>query len=811
MGVSVLEGKKYIKVPAIYKKFQLSEEMGVPIYISGSVGYGKTAAMEYYYRKQAHLVLSGEQGYLSTMPEICDIKQRVIIFDDISWITDEASKDYIIELIRNRKSYNKQIVLIGRSPLPAWLREISLLDNFVTAGEQDLMFGELETKKFLESRGINALKEEISQINKDSYGYPLALEFLTYQLKNKMSVNIESAVEKEGCGYDSAIVSQVFLDMFHYYDKALYEKWDFRMREMLLEMCQYPKFTVAMVEMITTCNNVPQLLEYAMSVGTFLTKLDEETYACRTHLQQYLQWKQSVTYTSDMIKENYNRGAHYYEMTNQIELALEYYTKAGNEERVVELLISNARKQPGTAHFFETRKYYFALPEKTILKHPALMCGMSMLHSLILQPEQSKYWYDRLVEFEHNAGHGSQERKEATVRVAYLDIALPQKGVRGLMKKLQSAALLAMNQKIELPEFAVTGNIPSVMNGGLDFCEWSRNDKELGIILKKPLEIVLGKYGVGLVNIALAECGLEKGTMDSYEIMTRLNNGFHVSDVGGKIEMNFVATGLMVKEHMIQGQPMQAESIYETFYQKVVEEKATHLLPNLQTLHMWIHLLQGDMKEAESWLNTAPNDMLAFCILDRYQYIHKIRVLIALDRKEEALAMVERMNIYFTQYERHYLWMENQVLKSILLYRMGNENWQDVFLQVLKKGADYHFVPVFALEGAALKPLLDDIKLPKETICLESYLEEIKALNEKIALYYPNYMKVQNALEEPLTESEERILKLMCRGITSKEICEMCHITYNGFKFHAHNIYRKMKVKNRGEAEREALRLGIDR
>lgn len=805
-----MDRKKYIKVPAMFKKFQLSEEMRVPIYVSGSVGYGKTASMSYYYRKQAHLVLSGEPGYFSSMPKLSDVKQRVVVFDDISWITDEASKDYIIEVIRKRKSYSKQIVLIGRSPLPSWLRELSVLENFVTAGEQDLMFGEHETKKFLESRGILALPEEISLINKDSYGYPLALEFLAYQLKNKMSVNIEFTVEKEGCGYNSAMVSQVMLDMFHYYDKAIYEKWDIQMREMLLDMCQYPKFTVPMVEMITTCRNVPKLLEDAMAVGTFLTKIDEETYTCRTHLQQYLCWKQSVVYSSEMIKENFNRGAHYYEMTDQIELALEYYTKAGNEERIVELLISNARKQPGTAHFFETRKFYLALPEATILKHPALMCGMSMLHSLILQPEQSKYWYDRLVEFEHNANHGSQERKEATVRVAYLDIALSQKGVRGLMKKLQSAALLAMNQKMELPEFAVTGNIPSIINGGLDFCEWSRNDKELGIILKKPVEIVLGKYGVGLINIALAECGLEKGTMDSYEIMTRLNSGFHVSDVGGKIEMNFVAAGLMIKEHLLQGQPMQAESIYDTFYQKVLEEKATHLLPNLQTLHMWMHLLQGDVKEAEHWLETAPNDMLAFCILDRYQQIHKIRVLTALDRKEEALALVERMNIYFTQYERHYLWMENQILKSVLLYRMGNESWKEVFYQVLNKAYHFGFVTIFAFEGAALKPLLDELEPLEPHICSHGFLEMVKTANDRMTNYYPDYMKIQPVLEEPLTESETRILKMMCRGTSSKEICEKCHITYNGFKFHAHNIYRKLNVKNRGEAEREAQRLGLD-
>lgn len=72
-----------------------------------------------------------------------------------------------------------------------------------------------------------------------------------------------------------------------------------------------------------------------------------------------------------------------------------------------------------------------------------------------------------------------------------------------------------MNKNIRLPEFSVTSSLPSIMNGGLDFCEWSKNDKELSVLMKKPIEVVLGKYGAGLINIALAESGFEKGTMDT--------------------------------------------------------------------------------------------------------------------------------------------------------------------------------------------------------------------------------------------------------------------------------------------------------
>lgn len=806
-----MEKKDIIKVPMIYKKFQMAEEMAVPIYISGAVGFGKTTAMEYFYRKQAHLVLSGELGYFPEMPEISTIKQRVIVFDDLSWLTDEVSKQYVTDIIEKRKANDKQIVLIGRSPLPSWLRVLSVAESFVTAGEQDLMFSDKEVKLYLERNEIFALPEEIYTIQQDSYGHPLSLNFLVYQIKNRMSENIEPKENQIGCGYGLSDMQQTQLDLYHYYDYALFEKWNIPMRDMLLAMCQYSRFSIPMIEMITSGSNVPQLLEQAMSVGTFLTKVDDEFYSYRSHLQQYLKWKQSVTYTSDMIKENYNRGAHYYEMNDQIPLALEYYTKAQNEKCIVKLLIENAGKHPAMAYYLKTRKYYFALPETTVQKYPVLMCGMSLLYAMIMQPEQSDKWYDKLVEYEKNTSIGSQERKEAAVRIAYLDIALPQRGINGYIKKMMSGATLCINKKIKLPEFSVTGNAPSVMNGGLDFSEWSRNDKELAIILKKPLEAILGKNGVGLINIALAESGLEKGTMDSYEIMTRLNNGYHTSDVSGNIEMCFVATGLMIKEHLLQGQPIQAASIYDIYAQKAVSENANHLLPNLQTLHMWMGLLEGDVQEAKQWLETAPNDMLEFCILDRYQYIYKVRALLALDKKEEALALVERIHIYFTQYERHYYWIENQMLKSILLYRMGNDEWRTVLEQALLKGQHYHFVSVFALEGVALKPLLEKTDWISVKNLEEEYFNEIKTLNQRIATYYPNYMQVQNELEEPLTKSEDRILKLLCNGISSKEICEQCHITYNGYKFHVRNIYRKMKVKNRGEAERMAIRLGIDR
>ena len=70
-----------------------------------------------------------------------------------------------------------------------------------------------------------------------------------------------------------------------------------------------------------------------------------------------------------------------------------------------------------------------------------------------------------------------------------------------------------------------------MMNGGKDFCEWSKKDRELAGKIGKLVEFVLGKYGKGLVNLALAESFFEKGE-DNYEVAVLANKGRMQAEAG---------------------------------------------------------------------------------------------------------------------------------------------------------------------------------------------------------------------------------------------------------------------------------------
>jgi DNA-binding NarL/FixJ family response regulator len=65
------------------------------------------------------------------------------------------------------------------------------------------------------------------------------------------------------------------------------------------------------------------------------------------------------------------------------------------------------------------------------------------------------------------------------------------------------------------------------------------------------------------------------------------------------------------------------------------------------------------------------------------------------------------------------------------------------------------------------------------------------------------------ALDSPLSEREQEVLSLIATGSTNKEIAGRLHLSPHTVKEHTSAIYRKLGVRNRAEATRQAQRLRI--
>ena len=784
----------YIKVPKVYEKLKKAEALFSPVIMTAGSGWGKTAAAEYFYRRKNPLVLHCADGNIRDAELLDDYRGSIVIIEDMQWLYEDDSVRFLKKLLHTP---GMQVVMLTRGTVPKYLAGEDMYLGFVRIRESDFAFEEKEVDEFFRDRGIELHPDDAAPLTEASQGYVQALGCYASRME-------------DGTRFSGDLKAAVWLDMYHIWDGYVSGKWSDEFLYFALSVCRYDEFSLEMAEYLTHDKRIGEIIEYCLRTMSQIEVKSEGRYSIRPETRGYYRWKQNLSWSKEAIIENYRRGADYYEMTGDIVNALKYYKMAGAAQRIKEILIRNVSVHPGIGHYVETREYYLALSDDEVREYPVLMAGMSMMYDLILMRDKSEKWHEELEKFCRGKNISRERRREGNTWLAYLDIALPHKGTKGILRTMRNVFTLLKKGDIALPEFCATGNLPSIMNGGLDFSEWSKNDIQIARFMGRPLETILGSYGKGLVTIALAESGFEKGTMSTYEVITRCNDGFEAAAHGGRIEMCFAATGIQIRQHLVEGQLPSAKRVYESFYERAVNEGASNLKENLDALHTWISLFSGADEVIRNYIGKTPEARAFFCSFDRYRQLVKIRCLIAENRLEEAFDLASFMESYLLSYERHFCWMETALLKSIILYRLDDGHYKDYLIRALSMGSEYHFVRLFALEGAALLPLLKQVMADRPAAGIdEDYLLQVYRECANVAASYPDYMRFIPRKKVLLTNREAQVLSLLCAGMTMDDICRELNISYDGLKKHNRNIYRKLDAKNRVEAERMAAQLGL--
>lgn len=324
------------------------------------------------------------------------------------------------------------------------------------------------------------------------------------------------------------------------------------------------------------------------------------------------------------------------------------------------------------------------------------------------------------------------------------------------------------------------------------------------------MEFVLGKYGKGLINLALAESFFEKGE-DNYEVAVLANKGRMQAEAGGKIEQCFVADGILAWLHIINGKVQEAEEVLRSFYEKAEKEGAVKLLPNIQTFLARCALYKGEWTEVNRWMDQTVDENVEFSIYDRFIYLTKVRVYIQRGKYEQAYSLLVKLQYYAEVMKRTYIQIECRLLMAITMYRMGNKAWREELQAGIKEAADYHFVRVISREGAAVYPLLralpfvpeeveDDPKLIKKN---RQYHRQVMKETESVARSYPGYLKMGKA-EVRISETGIRIIKLLAEGFSRIQIAEQLNMTEANVKYHMAQTYKKLGVKDKAGAVMEA-------
>ncbi len=368
---------------------------------------------------------------------------------------------------------------------------------------------------------------------------------------------------------------------------------------------------------------------------------------------------------------------------------------------------------------------------------------------------------------------------------------------------------LIFDRGMSLPEFSVTANYPSTMNGGKDFCHWSREDRKLAASIGKLVERVLGRYGKGLVKAALGESLYEKGE-DAYDVLTLLARAKMEAESGGTPEIAFAAVGMQVRFDTLHGEIQTAGEVLASFEKSVREQGALQILPNIAALRCRLALYRGNREAVQAWMEQAPDEDKEFYILERYRYLTKVRCYLSLGEYLKAQALLEKLRYYAEKCKRTYIRMEVCLLSALTKYRTGGE-WKREFLSALHEACSYHFIRLVSEEGAAAQELFAAAGknfLEKE-IADKEWLFQLMEETGKVAVRYPVYLKGQLAKVPDFCETALSVLRLQAEGKSVGRIAQELSIKESTVKYHAKENYRKLGVSGKVDAVLAARNLGI--
>ena len=768
--------------------FETLWKRGRVLFFSAPCGFGKTVLADTLLDGRHVLRLNAaDTGFaLPSLEDAWDI----LLIDNIQDMQEEQDWNALCELIR--ACPERRFVLLSRGTPPGSLMAFQYTGLMTVLEADDLLFDADDVRRLLRLYGVEAADSEIDGILKESVGYPLG-------------VAITARCMSPGKPWTPELVARVFREVFLYFETAIYRRFDLPVRRFLLELAPFESFDLEMARMVSGDPRAGERLDWLLRYTTMLRYDDCQRFHFWSGFRAFLLWEMEREYTEEKRKALFSRGGLYYELKEDYAHALECYTSGGDHSKVSELLVRNAELHPGMGHYAEMEKYYRSLPEAEILASPSLMQGMSMLCALSADYDGSEHWYGCLKRFVERCGKEDAAGRQARGRLAWLDISLPQRGVKRLTDTIPAVFRLLMNKEVTLPSFSVTSALPSIMNGGKDFSPWSKKDDLLYHTMRIPVEAVLGRDGVGLADCAIAESKFEKGEDISPRMLPLVQR---MNDIrrGGTPDIEFAANGLLVRSLLAGGQSADARKTVTDLHRQFEERELTRFLPNMDAMLCRIALHTGNLDEADVWYRVkAPREPMHINILKRYQYFTQAMVELANGKPDSALLTLTPMEPYCTACMRYIDTIHLKVLTAIALYQKRDEAWREPLTAALALTEEYRFIRTVSVYGAAVLPLLDALEWSGNAKWHKRLMADVRAQ----AAIYPRFLQPRLSMSEALTAAEMQVLRLICADKSNAEIGEILSIRVSTVKSHVSSVLSKLDVKRRAEAKTAAKKLWL--
>ena len=725
--------------------------------------------------------------------------ESIFIFDDLHYIDNDEILNLLPYLLK-RLQEDLTILLLSRAAPPVCLSEMITKEELVIMDARSLHFSVREIKTLFENSGQFISSKRADEILTVTGGWAIGIRAMLLSNGSTAAVTIADNY------FDSFLKTHVW------------ERWDDRTRNFMTLISVADELTPAFSEWLIadekSLKNTSgaEMLNALARENAFLRESGVNTYRFHELFRDFLFLLLTDRGEAVLNKQWSKAGDWFYEKADYFR-AIENYLKGKNDDGIAKSLYNMYDHKSPSASIEETLQTISLSVNDTIVKK----------HPFLLEVRVwSSYVEGRVDDFEMYLDRYYKQFLKIVIRTPRSIINMAQ--IRcidhrvSLLETMNTLQKLPIKRKWKAATPSVTQNMPYFHRSFRDLSELSLDmDKNIKL-LGDSIGVVIGEEFNVAKECLYAGFHYEMGNLNKAEehAMAACSN---ISD-GCSAEIIFCAMMILASILLAGDRKAESDKVLKNVKDMIEAKKAFYLNANFQAFMTGIKLSGGDKKAAENWLTDHSAALLKAPVFYKlYQHFTTARAYIVLENYADAVLLLQKLLVLCRRYERTIDIIEANILLALVYWKKGRSgHGQPLALDHLEQAVTiaykYGYTQAFANEGADIVNILH--RMQKRAV-QKDYTGEVPAgFIKKLYITASETAKHSEGLtggrvSENLkfTEKQLTVMRLMCEGLSRKEIAEKTGLNPNGVKSHTTLIYKKLDVSGSLEAVIKIKELGI--
>ncbi len=734
------------------------------------------------------------------------------------------------------------VLAIGSRSLPGLnLATLRAKEALVEFGEQDLRLSEMQTRDYLERTGLHLDAATFNALYRHTEGWMVGVHLASLWLRNRPPV----CGQMPDIGSDQAAVGDYLL-------RSVFEQLPADKQELLLALGVAQQLSGDLVNALTGRQDGRQLLAELETLQLFLLPLDRERQWYRFHnlFAEFLRARLKDR-DPERFKQLHFNASLWFANHHMQNLAIEHACLAEDPEMLAALVDGSGLELINRGQLNLIYKWRQHVPDEIAERFPVLVLADVWTRAAELGLAEAYRMLDELMQRWEEPGPAGplSEKLLATLTV---------KAVIALQKDdLQTCVSLARRVEVQLGQHRAFLEVAMLIVGALANVVLGQAEqaRRLLALAEQRNHFLEGRYlDMQLANIEILLC-LEQGQIKQAEQRFEQLRARIIPRFAGQsraLALSTITEGLIayhqgrlegIEERLrwalasmdvinpidLYGQGMLCIAHAQRLQDNPKEAFATLvLMQNLAARNQsWRFYAQAVGAEIALILQEPASDRLRRAeqrlksidwskLAGHYQHLRfnpvlwvqgltRIRLQQARGHYSEALHEITQLRSLLIDDWHGLQRLRLDLLAALSYQRLGYQERAQTLLVQCLNGAEREGVRcLFIEEGEAIRLLVQQLEAAERQPALQGFIRSLLAL-------WPGQgaRQARDVLEEGPTEREREVIGLAAQGLSNEEIGQCLSLALGTVKWHLHNIYEKLKVRNRTQAIRRARELDL--